>query len=696
MQIKFYLLAFLTFLFFKIHAQELFPKKELYHVWVLASEDLDKGKFEDALKLYNSHPENPSFAMKSRQIIRLKTLSADAEKMRRKGDFAKAIDKYKEYRKLTDIGIIGIFEKRIEECLVQINKVQLTELTVQQRIITGFEWAHRGRQKISQLDTIGAMRDFRNARVLGGSHSTILKEQYVEGIRIVEALTKWGQEKVEIENKDLSKPEYMVFLESYRNIRNLDIPSVELTIKELKAELKGYNSLTKVAELCDTDLLIRYVQNNKDKLTNFPSLGMRLNEYKSVQNKINQLKQNTNNAATVESAYASLLVWIEDFPVEIRSDLTNCVKNEKFLTFENYSKIAKTNADEKEAARFSKISKSVYTVPIIDEEVKEVQKANSCDELDDFNRGIILIRRELSYCNPKRAKKLWEENVVNLKGCTDAEVILKEKKSLKDYIFIQIKNDSLLTIFRSQILQFKERGECIKIEKYYQQMSTLRTCNQDILDDEIEAGIAEIKNCKKNIWWRPELIGSFASAIPIYTVGGAKRKMENGYNISSGFQISFIDHKNPVDLTIGFEYFNTNYFSVGTMGSLLEDFNLGGINGLVAIKFHLPNTNPNRIRPYIKIGAEILVPMTYKYESFSNFSKVSGTEQLQKNIMSGTGAIGLEIQKQHFGVFVEGFGNYALVNSIYNSKLSHIITTTYETVESKVIKIGLRVGLRLW
>ena len=51
--------------------------------------------------------------------------------------------KYTEYRKLKDVGTLGIFEKKIEQCLTQINNSRLTELTNQQRIITGFEFAHR-------------------------------------------------------------------------------------------------------------------------------------------------------------------------------------------------------------------------------------------------------------------------------------------------------------------------------------------------------------------------------------------------------------------------------------------------------------------------------------------------------------------------------------------------------------------------
>lgn len=127
MQIKVYLLFILSVISLSTitNAQELFPKKELYHVWILAEEKLDAGQFDDALRLYNTHKENLNFAMKIRQISRIKEISSEAEKLCRRGNYAEAVDKYKEYRKLKDVPTLGVFEKKIDECLVQINKESL-------------------------------------------------------------------------------------------------------------------------------------------------------------------------------------------------------------------------------------------------------------------------------------------------------------------------------------------------------------------------------------------------------------------------------------------------------------------------------------------------------------------------------------------------------------------------------------------
>ncbi|MCF0059204.1 hypothetical protein [Dyadobacter sp. CY356] len=667
MQIKLYSLFILSFIFLSItsKAQELFPKKELYHVWILAEQKLDAGQFDDALRLYNTHKENLSFAMKIRQTGRIKEISSEAERLRKRGNYAEAVDKYKEYRKLKDVPTLGIFEKKIEECLTQINKGKLTELTVQQRVITGFEWAHRGREKLSLLDTIGAKRDFNNARILGGNRNNILREQYIEGNRITEALANWGQAKLKFDKVNHTKVEELAFLTTYRDIRNVDIPEVELEIKALRAEMDGQNSLGRIAKVCDTDLLLSYVNNHKENLPVSSALIARLNEFKSTQKKINLLKANKDNAATVNSAYESLLTWTEDFPEEIRDDIKFCIDSE----YKSYK----------------------ATIP-----EKASLPSTSCSGLADYLNGIVLIRRELSNCNSANAQVLWKKNVAYIKECRDSRSILSSNKSLKDSVFSMVKNDSLLAVYRVKIQNSVQAGNCSETTEIYKQMKSLRVCNQDVLDEEIETGLAEAKNCQNKSWWRPELTGSFARNLPKYSIAGVARKMGNGWSSSAGAQFTFIDHKNPVDFTIGVEYFNTNYYSEQSAGSVMENFTLSGANALVAIKLHKPNTNPDKIRPYLKIGTEMLIPTSYEYESFSVFQKVSGTEQLKKTMLSVTGAFGLEIQKKHFGAFAEVFGNYGLGNSIYNSSLSHVVTAQNQKVEARIVKFGLRFGIRLW
>lgn len=447
---------------------------------------------------------------------------------------------------------------------------------------------------------------------MGGNRNNILREQYIEGNRITEALANWGQEKVKFDKTNHSKAEELAFLTTYRDIRNVDVQDVEVKMKELKAEIDGNNSLVKIAKICDTDLLISYVNNHQGNVPASASLLARLNEFRSTQKKINLLKANKDNAATVKSAYESLLTWTEEFPEEIRSDIKSCINND----YTSYK----------------------ATIP----ETASLPASN-CSGLDDYMKGIVLIRRELSNCNTAKAQVLWKKNLAYVKDCKDSRTILLSNKSLQDSVFLMVRNDSLLTVYRGKIQKSVQTGNCAETTDIYKQMKSLRVCNQDVLDEEIETGLAETKNCQTKSWWRPELTGSFARNMPKYSVSGVARKMGGGWSSSAGAQFTFIDHKNPIDFTIGVEYFHTNYYSEQSAGSVMENFTLSGANALVAIKLHKPNTNPDKIRPYLKIGTEMLIPTSYEYESFSVFQKVSGTDQLKKTMLSITGAVGLEI-----------------------------------------------------
>jgi hypothetical protein len=664
MQIKIYLLIILSFSFLSItgKAQELFPKKELYHVWILAEEKLDAGKFDDALRLYNTHRENPNFAMKIRQISRLKEISTEAEKLRKRGNYAEAVDKYKEYRKLKDVNSLAVFEKKIDDCLAQINKGNLTELTAQQRVITGFEWAHRGREKLSLLDTIGAKRDFNNARILGGNRNTVLKEQYQEGNRVTQALSKWGQRKLEFELSNHSKADEAAFLSSYRDIRNIDIPDIELKIKTLKAEADGNGSLTGMAKSCDIDLLIGYVETNKTRVPASTELLNRLREFRSTKRKIDLLKQNKENLATVKSAYETLLNWADELPEEIKRDVKSCIDAE-------YKTIG--NAEIKTSSR-------------------------SCSGLAEFKKGVSLIRVELSNCNSSKAQLLWKETINFLNECENAKDHLKSVKSLRDSVFSMTKNDSLFSVYRAQIQKVKEKGDCVETIKIYNQMKLLRVCDQDVLDEEVETGLADItQNCSTNSWFKIEFTAGVARVSPKYSVLNDPKKMAGGWANSVGLQLSFIDHKNPVDFSIGIDYLNASYYSLDVFDSRQEDFSLSGANILLGLKLHRPNTKPGKIRPYIKIGSEILIPFSYSYQNYSSFTKFDGTSEIQKTILSLTGAIGLEIQKKHFGAFIESFGGYGLGN-VYNSKVEHLTNSPNQKVSGQLSKFGLKVGIRFW
>ncbi|MCE6990506.1 hypothetical protein [Dyadobacter sp. CY323] len=665
------LTIYLTFLLLFLNAglawsQEKFTKKELYSVWMIAEEKLDAGKFNEALALYKSYPRDSSFMLRTRQINVINELVKEGERLYKKEQYAEALDKFKEYRKLRDIGTLRFFEDKIEDCLNQINKGNLSELTSQQRVITGFEFAHRGRQKLSKLDTTGAKSDFTNAKTLGGNANSTLREQYVDGLRIADELSKWGSKNLGNAAKTRSSYEELKALETYRDIRNIDIPEIETRIRELSSGLDGKESLPEIAKLCDIDLLIRHVETNKSTIKTSDFLITRLKEFKSTRQKIDILKKNKTNAETVRSAYTSLISWTDELPAEIRSTMKGCIQNE--------------------------YSSYVATLPA--PPTPRPRNTADCSGLESFTRGITLVRRELSNCNIVRSKRLWRETVTFLNGCNNAAAILKSYASLNDSISRFAESDSILTGYRNKIEDFNKIGECARTAEIYEQMKSVRTCNQAALDQEIKNGLDLAKNCKGGSWWRPQLIGSFAAVMPEYSVGDVKRDMATGWMASGGIALAYIDHKNLAEFLVGVEYFKTSFYSTGSTGSTLEDFTIDGVNVSLGIKLHLPNTNPGKLRPYVRFGPELQVPLSYKYENHSTFTESDDVADLQKTMLFLSGGLGVEIQKVHFGAFLEAFGAAGL-GSIYKSEVPHL-STTFQKIEAGFNKFGVKIGVRFW
>lgn len=663
MRIKIYLtIALLCSISELAFSQEKFTKKELYSYWMEAEAKLDAGQFNDALVLYKAYPKDSSFMLRTRQIQRLIDIISEADKLYKKDQFAESLDKLKEYRKLKDIGSLRFFEEKIEGCLNQINKGKLSELTAQQRVITGFEFAHRGREKLSKLDTIGAKRDFNNAKALGGTRNSTLREQYVEGMRITEELSVWGKKNL---NKTNRQPEEEVeALESYRNIRNIDIPEIELQIRELKNGLSGKTTLPDIAKLCDTDLLIRYVDSHKAEIKTSDFFISRLREFKSTRQKINILKQNKANAETVKSAYESLLSWTDELPSEVREDVKNCIQSE----YDGYkTSIPGTNP----------------------------APTTNCEGQASFERGISLIRKELANCNIVRSKTLWRETVAFLKGCHNANTLLAKNAALRDSITRFSKGDSLLTIYRKRVADLIRNNECSKTSEVYEQMQSLRVCNQTALNEEIKNGFTQAKSCKKDSWWKPQIIASVAGVTPKYSVGDVKKNMATGWMASGGIGLSLIDHKNLAEFFAEVQYFKTNYYSTeSTSKSAVEDFTIGGAIVSLGIKLHKPNTNPQKLRPYFRFGPEIQIPLSYQYKNYSTSTGSDGLEDLQKTLLFLSGGLGIEIQKERFGAFIEAFGAAGLGN-IYNSGVSHL-SSSKQKVDARFNKFGVKVGVRLW
>ncbi|SEJ78830.1 hypothetical protein SAMN05216327_1207 [Dyadobacter sp. SG02] len=644
-------------------AQEKFTKKELYAVWMAAEEKLDEGQFNEALSLYKAYPKDSSFMLRSRQTRLLVDLAAEGDRLLKRNQSAEALDKFKEYRKFKDIGSLHFFEEKIETCLQNINKEKLTELTSQQRIITGFEFAHRGRQKLSRLDTAGAKKDFNNAKALGGNRNNILKEQYVDGLRTTEDVSNWGKRNLGAAADSRSTEEKLKGLESYREIHNVNLPGVEDEIKLLRANLRGDASLADIAGMCDIDLLVKQVEANKSRINSSEYFLSRLKELQSTRQKIAALKQSSVHVETVRSAYTTLFSWVDELPTEVRQAVKTCV--------------------EKEYAAYS-----------AQHPVTPSQNSQKCEGEDSFRQTLSLIRKELSNCNLNRSKALWGQAVTYIRSCENSAFLLKANASLLDSISRFTKNDSLLVKYRVSVKEFANARDCQKLREVYEKMQSLKPCDVVGLERELGDALVMVNNCKADSWFKAQLVGGFYGVRPHYKIGDAERDMAMGWMATAGVELTYIDHKNIAEFVAGVHYFRTNYYSNGAFGSTNEDFTIQGVTGSLGIKLHLPNTRPESIRPYLKFGPEVHIPVSYTYRNYSTSATTDGVDQLQKTVLSIYGGLGMEIQKKQFGAFVEVLAAPGLGN-IYNSGVSHL-STAKEKVEASLTRFGIKLGLRLW
>ncbi|WP_138477986.1 hypothetical protein [Dyadobacter bucti] len=643
-------------------SQVKFSKTELYTVWLLAEEKLENGKFEEAGQLYKLYPNDPTFILRSEQVKQLSAIKTEGEKLLKKRQYVQALEKFKEYRKLDGIGTIGYLEKRIERCLEEVNKTNRDELTVQQRIITGFEFAHRGRAKLSALDTAGAHRDFATARRLGGKKNNILTEQVIEGFRVLAKLAEWSKQYDEVQAKGASDIDKLNALVSYHEIRNIDLPKIEIEIKAIKSRLSGNYSIAAIAKNCDLDLLVSYVETNRST-TNVSELALsHLRDMRSTIRKIDKLSDRKSNSETVKSAYESLLVWSQELPDTFRGNIDSCIR-------------------EKQAA---------YLMTL---EPSESTSKKNCPGLSSYNRGIALARRELANCNLRQSKTLLNEAIEFVKDCDQTIALSVESLGIRDSLELYIRSDSLLRAARASISQLDQK-DCNEATRLFVLMSKLKTCDPIALKEEVSNGLANLTNCGRLSWWRLQLVANGSGIKPRLKTGDTSRDMGIGWAGSAGIELSYIDHKNIVEFAGGVQYFNTYFYSNSSSKTVQEDFDIRGASGSLSIKIHFPDTDPNKIRAYLKFGPEIQIPLTYRYKNYSTSVETSDVALLQRSILFATGGIGAEIQRKKFGAYVEVSASSSLGN-LYRTNSSHLSVGT-QKIETNVSRLGISVGVRFW
>ncbi|NBB19320.1 hypothetical protein GVN20_08150 [Runella sp. CRIBMP] len=384
-----------------------------------------------------------------------------------------------------------------------------------------------------------------------------------------------------------------------------------------------------------------------------------------------------------------------------------------------------------------------------------------CDSvIRDFRKSVTDVRRALNNCRLQEAKAKWDEASIKLNVCSDAASgILNNYASLTDSILSLTKNDSLYSELQSQIRDLVQRERCDEAQNSYDRLKDLKICddakrsrdNKTLLEsiqacksricyketlvraekaestkewkkayrlyeeslkcaapgqiEVVNAKLSELEceafpeRCKsETTYFRPEVIGAYSLIKPNYRVGNKTQEMSIWHLISGGLQLSLISHSSPVDFSVGAEYFETQFQSLGTIKEtkyVLEDFALKGVNGFATMKLHKAITDPNRWRPYVKLGIEGMIPLSYRYVHYTSGKIIDDKEQLNAQSFSGIGGIGIELQRKRFGCFLELFGSYNFTG-IYNANATNPSATLNSSISANIHRAGVRLGVRVW
>ncbi len=184
---------------------------------------------------------------------------------------------------------------------------------------------------------------------------------------------------------------------------------------------------------------------------------------------------------------------------------------------------------------------------------------------------------------------------------------------------------------------------------------------------------------------------------PLYFDDGLLKETNFGYFVSTGLQLTFLSYVSPVDVVIGAEYFRTKYSVLSTkqgQSRSAGDFEIEGADLTVGLKLHKTNTDPNRLRPYLKGGIELLLPFGYSLTNHETYEATNDRRFLKKQSLGASGGFGIELERKKFGFFVEAVFGYNF-SGIYNSNFVTSSGSRGKT-ESHFRTAGLRAGLRFW
>lgn len=631
-------LFFLLLISNQVLAQRKLNERE-WEEWDQAALQLEIGNFDKAIGIYRLEPSNPGFSNRIKQTQNLKTLYSEGLKLQRERKYLEAITMFKRHRGIEGVGSLGIFEKKIDECVRQLGTPDNSRLKDLERRDVAAEYSYKAYKKLLVMDTQGALRDFDLAKKFGNTASVSLKEKYKNDLQMIQEVIQWQQVTQQIAGKGLEQEK--VGFAKYRDIKNVPVlPSIETHIQIVVARIEGKNVLLNFAQNCETDALLAYVQEHKSELNQSETLVSKLRQYKSIRNKIDTLSGRLDNSSTVKSAFSSIEKMTNSFtelPDDVKKSLETCLKNDKHRVFMGYSALA------------AKENNYVIAQSFLDE----------AKELSLPEKKMEIVGREVELIAQKSKSEITKTDLR-----TEKENDLKIGKRLDN-----IKN-------------LVENGQCKEAKIQIENLKKSFTLNSKQSNEIAKVDIA-VESCK-SAELKIGIIAGASANKPLYKINNVFQDISYGSAIEAGIAVSIRDHGSPVSFLASLKYLNTEYNSLNSDNLAIENFKISGASGSLNLKFIPVKFTNGGI--FITVGGEGIIPLAYKYTNYSAGTELSDRAQLNSFLLSSQAGVGIEFKR----FSIEGFANYGL-NGMYNKSAANASSTPNDRVNAKFRRAGIRI-----
>lgn len=754
-----------------------FANRNLYDIWLTAGEHLDAGRFEDAIRLYEVAPAVPEFATRLTAARKIQAVFQNGERFYRARRYPEALETFSRYRTIDPNLQVAILDGRIMGCLQELDKKLAARLDASTRVVAGFEWAYKGEQQLSVLDTLAAKQSFTKAKQLGGGLNTTLRKQYQQGLQSVKAIGAWGDAYHRSAQKDGTHS--LDNLRAYRSASKYIVSALEYEIKSAEegekttlaaaSPLAVSDRMRGYAEECRIEDLYFFIKNNRELISDADTLTARIADYRRVESDVARLKKNPANRPFLESAYGSLLEMASRIP-QVGPAILACAKKNYFEDLIEAAKIAEAQGNESaEKAKYREAMEHLVKARALElpqfagplDEIKNRLSAKLDCEAKQREFALVAneIRKELSNCRVEEAWRLWEPARAKLTGCGSSDPSFFDAyRNMEDMVYRFHRADSLFQVLRPRAERALASRQCGEANQIFKQLAGLDMCDTAPRDQALSKSRERVSECERNNCFitardkafksaenrewknahdayqqaydcaeetqkaRIEKImkdmecdaypdrcrkgnvsmslqptGRVAANNPLYFDDGLLKETSYGYFVSTGLQLSFLSYLSPLDVVIGAEYFRTRYSAIGTkqgQSRSAGDFELEGANMSLALKLHKTNTDPNRLRPYLKGGIEVLLPFGYSLTNHEVYKATNDRRFLKKQSLGALGGIGVELEKKKFGFFVEAVFGYNF-SGIYNANYATSSGSRGKT-EANFRTAGLRAGIRFW